>query len=190
MLALTVIVFLNGAFGIGKTSVARELVKLLPRSSLFDPEMIGLPIQRLSRLVGRDVPDFQDLPLWRRASVHALRAAHTMSPTIVVPMAISTERYLREIREGLERYGAETRHFCLVAPVSVVEARLARRGATREKNEWEFRRAAECCVAHTAAGFTVQVDASVRKPAELAAYIAGLLSHPGDQLSATEASLT
>lgn len=139
---------------------------------MFDPELIGLPIQRLSRLAGRDVPDFQDLPIWRRASVHALRVAHAVSPTLVVPMAISEERYLREIREGIERYGIETRHFCLVAPLEVVEQRLLKRGATREKNEWEFRRAAECCRVHGSTGFSVQVDASTLPPSELASQIA------------------
>jgi hypothetical protein len=147
-------------------------VGLLPRAALFDPEMIGLPMQRMSRLLGKDVPDFQDLPLWRRATVHALRAAQAMTPTLVVPMAISNERYLREIREGLERHGIPTQHFCLVAPRDVVEARLQQRGATRERNEWEFRRAAECCWAHAAPGFAVHVDASTRTPRELAADVA------------------
>ena len=139
---------------------------------MFDPELIGLPMQRLSRLAGRDVPDFQDLPLWRRATVHALRVAYALSPTLVVPMAICDERYLREIREGIERYGIETRHFCLVAPLETVERRLLQRGATREKNEWEFRRAGECCRAHAGPGFAVHVDAATLTPRELARRIA------------------
>lgn len=147
-------------------------MKRLPYAALFDPEMIGLPMQRLSRLFSRDVPDFQDLRLWRRATVHALRAAQALSAALVVPMAISNEQYLREIRDGIERYGARTRHFCLVAPLAVVEARLIARGATREDNAWEFRRAAECCLTHGTAAFAAHIDAATRTPGELAADIA------------------
>ena len=37
----TVIVWVNGAFGAGKTSAARELIDLIPDSTLYDPELIG-----------------------------------------------------------------------------------------------------------------------------------------------------
>lgn len=38
---LGVIVFLNGAFGVGKTSTARILHEALPGSLIFDPESVG-----------------------------------------------------------------------------------------------------------------------------------------------------
>ena len=34
------IVFLNGAFGIGKTSVARQLRRQIAGSAIFDPELV------------------------------------------------------------------------------------------------------------------------------------------------------
>ena len=40
-------VLINGAFGIGKSTVARELRSLLPRSVIFDPEWVGLALQRM-----------------------------------------------------------------------------------------------------------------------------------------------
>ena len=62
--------FLNGAFGIGKTTVARALVKRLPRAVLFDPEPIGVLLQRFRR-----VDDFQDLRAWRRLTIFGIRIA-------------------------------------------------------------------------------------------------------------------
>ena len=41
------IVWINGTFGAGKTSTARELVDLIPQSTLFDPELIGGALCRL-----------------------------------------------------------------------------------------------------------------------------------------------
>ena len=35
------IVWLNGAFGAGKTSTAKELLQLLPNARLYDPEHVG-----------------------------------------------------------------------------------------------------------------------------------------------------
>lgn len=35
------IVWINGAFGAGKTTTGRELIELIPNSTLFDPEVIG-----------------------------------------------------------------------------------------------------------------------------------------------------
>ena len=64
------IIWLNGAFGAGKTTAAQETLDLLPGSALFDPELVGsglrtmLPKERLAQ-----VDDFQDLPSWRRLVV-------------------------------------------------------------------------------------------------------------------------
>ena len=41
------IVWINGAFGAGKTTTARELIELIPNSTLFDPEDIGAAVVRL-----------------------------------------------------------------------------------------------------------------------------------------------
>jgi hypothetical protein len=50
--ALGVILLLNGAFGIGKTTVARVLVRRLPCAVLLDPELLGIALQRVTRVGG------------------------------------------------------------------------------------------------------------------------------------------
>ena len=154
------ILLLNGAFGIGKTTVARLLVKRLPRAVLFDPELIGIPLQRITR-----VADFQDLRVWRWLTLAALRITRLFFRNVVVPMAISNPAYL--IR------GRDIVHVCLVAPPEVVRERLARRG--RDAGAWEHRRAEECCIAHRGPEFARQVNAE-RSPEEIADEI---LRHAG-----------
>ena len=165
------ILLLNGAFGIGKTTVARELVRRIPDALLFDPELIGLALQRSARAVGRTVDDFQDLRAWRRLTIVSLRIARLRWTSIIVPMALSNPDYLAELRAGIAQFEPRLLHVCLVAPVAVVHARLAARGADRERDEWQFRRAAECCAVHGGEPFATQIDASHRTAAEIAAAI-------------------
>jgi hypothetical protein len=167
-----VIVLLNGAFGIGKTAVARALARRLPWSMIFDPEKVGVPLQRAARMLGRTVDDFQDMASWRKLTVLGLRASAVLSPCLIVPMAFSEPRYLDEIRGGAERFDRHVHHFCLVAPLAVVQERLHARGDEPESHPWEYRRAAECCAAHQSDVFAARVDATTETPDQLAARIA------------------
>ena len=44
-----VVVWINGAFGVGKTSVARALVRQWDGAALFDPEGVGALLSRCRR---------------------------------------------------------------------------------------------------------------------------------------------
>ena len=160
---------LNGAFGIGKTTTARALRARLPRAILFDPELIGLALQRTARLAGRSVEDFQDLRAWRRLTIAGLRTARLWAPTVIVPMAISNSGYLAELRQGILRFEPRLLHFCLVAPVETVHDRLRSRGADPSRHGWQFRRASECCAVHGKDEFAIQIDATRRTPDDIAA---------------------
>lgn len=171
------IVFLNGAFGIGKTTVARLLRARLPGSACYDPEWIGIALQRLPGWVpleGRGTDDFQDLALWRRATIAGIRATRAARRTVIVPMAVSNLAHLDEIRRGVARFDPAVRHFCLVAPLPVVLHRQSVRGGGH-MHAWQVRRARECCAAHEDAAFAEPVDAE-QSANEIAAAIARRLS--------------
>ena len=125
-----VIVFLNGSFGIGKSTVARHLRDRLPGSAIFDPELVGAVLWRLPGFVplaGRGTDDYQDLPAWRRLSIRGIRLTRRRRDTVIVPMAFTNLAYLREFQEGARAADPDVRHFCLTAPYEVVRARLAPR---------------------------------------------------------------
>jgi hypothetical protein len=162
------ILLVNGAFGIGKTSVARVLVARLPRAVLYDPELLGIALQRTARLFGRKVEDFQDLRIWRRLTVAALRVVRLCFRNVVVPMTFSNAAYLDEIRAGVARFDRNVPHVCLVAPVDVVHRRLRGRGQDPMRDAWQYRRAAECCAAHADQRFATHVAAADRDVDEVA----------------------
>lgn len=167
---VALILLVNGAFGIGKTTVARAIVRQLRRAVLFDPEWIGIALQRVAR-----VSDFQDLRSWRRLTIATLRLVRLFVPNVVVPMAFSNAAYLEEIRAGILKFEPRLFHVCLVAPLEAVHDRLRMRGANPTDHAWEFRRAAECCAVHQQEQFATHVRAEGREPEEIAREILALL---------------
>ena len=53
------IIWLNGAFGSGKTTLTEELHRRLPDAVIFDPEYVGYV---LTQAVPAPTGDYQDLP--------------------------------------------------------------------------------------------------------------------------------
>jgi predicted kinase len=171
------IVLLNGAFGIGKSTVARRLRARLPGGVIFDPEWIGSAFRLAPWLRGGD---YQDLLAWRRLTVWGIGSARALRPTVIVPMAFSDPTYLEEISAGARRFDADVRRFCLIAPLEVVRERLERRAleTRRPAGDWMRRRAAECCAVHGDAAFSDQVPA-LGGPDEVASDIVARLAAPG-----------
>ncbi|MFF3244188.1 NUDIX domain-containing protein [Streptomyces sp. NPDC002870] len=123
------IVWINGAFGAGKTSTARELIDLIPNSTLYDPELIGghlrhlLPPKRLA-----EVSDYQDLPIWRRLVVDTAAALLAeLGGVLVVPMTLLRQEYRDEIFGGLASRRIAVRHVLLRPEETILRARIATR---------------------------------------------------------------
>ena len=123
------IVWVNGAFGAGKTTTARELIDLIPNSTLFDPEVIGgalthlLPPKHLA-----EVGDFQDLPIWRRLVVDTAAAMLAeLGGVLIVPMTLLRQEYRDEIFGGLASRRIPVRHVLLAPAETILRERIAGR---------------------------------------------------------------
>lgn len=126
------IVWLNGAFGAGKTTAAQELVELLPGSTFYDPEVIGhalrsmLPKERLAR-----IDDHRELPSWRRLVADTAAALLTEVPgPLVTPMTLLQQEYRDEIFGALASRRIPVRHILLHAEEQVIRSRIHRRAET------------------------------------------------------------
>ncbi|WP_037676083.1 NUDIX hydrolase [Streptomyces griseus] len=120
------VVWINGAFGAGKTTTARELIELIPNSTLFDPEVIGgalpylLPPKRLA-----EVGDYQDLPIWRRLVIDTAAAMLAeLGGTLVVPMTLLRQDYRDEIFGGLAARRIPVRHILLTPAETILRERI------------------------------------------------------------------
>jgi gluconate kinase len=131
-----VIIWLNGGFGAGKTTLAQELHRRLPDAVVYDPEDVGLMLWKWMPPGG----DFQHLPSWRElvvATALSLRRHH--AATLIVPMSLIRDAYRAEILGGLAEAGEEVLHVFLEADADVLREPLnARARATHPGNpEWD-----------------------------------------------------
>jgi hypothetical protein len=105
------IVMINGAFGVGKTTLAGEILRRQPEWMLFDPEEVGA---MLWRVCPETRGDFQDLGAWAPLVVETARVlARSYGRSLVVPMTL-TENF-RTVFDGFAGI-APTRNFTLLAP--------------------------------------------------------------------------
>ena len=169
------VVWINGAFGVGKTAVADELVRLLPDAVLFDPEELGVVLRAVVP-VAEQTDDFQDIAAWRATTLAAVVSlARSRSGVVVVPMTVVDDSYFDEIVGGVRRSGVGVLHVALVAPSDVIEARLRARS---HMERWGLDRVDRCVSALDGAQFAEHLDASAATPAQLARRIRTRVADP------------
>ncbi|XAS75616.1 hypothetical protein V3G39_13285 [Dermatophilaceae bacterium Sec6.4] len=98
------IVWLNGTFGVGKTTVATLLTAKDSRLRMFDPEWVGYMVA--NNLTDHEVTDFQQLAPWR--ALTPLVADELMQFTGQHPVAVQsvlTLSYWHEISSGIRALG-------------------------------------------------------------------------------------
>ena len=153
---MPVIIWLNGGFGAGKTTLAEELHRRLPDAVVYDPEQVGVMLWKWMRPNG----DFQDLPSWRElvvATALSLRRHH--AETLIVPMTLIRDAYRTEILGGLADAGEEILHVFLEVDAGVLRQRLNAR-VVYAADPGVDQRAREFCLSHVDAA----VDAAARQP--------------------------
>ncbi|WP_333767427.1 NUDIX hydrolase [Streptomyces sp. IBSBF 2435] len=120
------IIWVNGAFGAGKSSAAREMLDLIPESTLYDPDVLGgclrqlLPEKRL-----QEVTDYQELRIWRRLVVETAAALLAeVGGVLVVPMTLLRQEHRDEIFGGLASRGIEVRHLLVDPGETILRRRI------------------------------------------------------------------
>lgn len=125
------IVWLNGAFGAGKTTAAYELHRRLKNSFVYDPENVGYFLRK-NMPQECHTPDFQDMPLWRNFNYQVLKELHeAYSGTVIVPMTLVDPAYYREIVQRLADEGVAVLHIVLYAGRETILKRLKKRSLGR-----------------------------------------------------------
>lgn len=136
------ILWINGAFGSGKTTVAYELNRRIPNSFVYDPENVGYFIRKNApkQILKQD---FQDHAIWREINFSVLQTINSeYNGIIIVPMTIVKTQYFDEIINKLSSNGVEVHHFTLLANRETLLKRLKSRGD--HKNSWPAKQIDRC----------------------------------------------
>ena len=162
------VIWINGPFGVGKTTVAEKLVQRWPDAMLYDPELIGTLLRSLLP-PALDEDDYQDITLWRRlVGVVAIETLTEYERPLVVPMTLVVRSYFEEIVGGLRREGVQVDHFTLLASPETIIARV--RGSDREG--WAAAQLPRCLAALSDPYFERHIDADTATADEVANEIA------------------
>ncbi|NEC04240.1 AAA family ATPase [Streptomyces sp. SID7909] len=146
------IIWINGAFGSGKTTLVTELHRRLPEALVFDPEDVGYVLRGIV-----EVPEgnFQNIPLWRRQVASLAQGlVEEYGRPVLAPMTVVRRQYADEIFGALEKAGVPVHHFFLNVSAPVLEQRLHDRVLLPEDPErdeaarrWGKARIPECVAA-------------------------------------------
>lgn len=167
------IVIVNGAFGVGKTTVVNLLRNQWRNTIVFDPERIGYVLRRLPAFVPlstQRLGDYQDSVWWRLLTISLAARRARRYYALLMPLCISNFDYLQEIQSGLATRGLKVLHLCLTASEETVESRLRARGVDPDSQEgrWVYPRARQACAVHATSRFAAHVPTDGREPGKVA----------------------
>jgi predicted ABC-type ATPase len=122
---LIMIIWINGAFGSGKTTLAETLLLKLSNAMIYDPEIVGTMVRQL--VPPATSSDFQDLPIWRDVvSFCALRLCERYHRSLLVPMTLVNPDYINEIFSAIEKSNQTLLHFFLEVNTETLISRIKR----------------------------------------------------------------
>ena len=167
------IYWLNGAYGVGKTTVAEALQPLLRNAHIFDPEMVGDGIRD-------NYPDrlfcetYEEYPVWLETNYKLLKDLYERyDGDIIAPMTLLQESSYTAIIGRLLGDGIPVRYIYLDADEATLKHRMIDSG--REKpDSWCVGHIPICLAVQVADTYAVHVPTVGRTPEQIAAQIAAL----------------
>ena len=135
------VLWLNGPYGVGKSTLAEALRAMLPGSMIFDAEQVGNAIRdNLPESCFRET--FEEYEMWLDVCVGLLtEASRACSGPVLVPMTLKLPQSLRMF-DRLKDAGVEVRHILLTAEEEEILRRILARG--EEENCWCARHIRPC----------------------------------------------
>jgi hypothetical protein len=137
------IIWINGAFGAGKTQTAFELHRRIENSFVYDPENLGLFISKNIPSSINNNGDFQDYEVWRELNFSLIKyIEEKYEGLLIIPMTIVNPGYFSEIVGSLRDHGVIVQHYALMASKATLLKRLKSRGDGA--NSWGAQQIERC----------------------------------------------
>jgi cytidylate kinase len=150
------IIWINGSFGSGKTSISIKLKERIQHAHIYDPEEVGFFIRdNIPKEINID--DFQNFQMWRDFNYTMLSNIEAKYDGItIVPMTVVDEKYFQEIIGRLRNDGLEIKHYTLLAKKETLLKRLQERGD--HGNPWITARLDNCITSLNRKLFSTHIE--------------------------------
>lgn len=163
------IIWINGPFGVGKTTLANNLVEIVDNSTLFNPELIGKTLWSLTPVVLHE-EEFEDEPIWRKTTYGLIKDCHAYyKRTLIIPMTIAKDSGYEEIINNLRNDGIPLHMYTLMAAKEEIENRIIKRGEI--VNSWEQQQITRCLEALDHNKYSKHIDTTDFLPRQTAKLI-------------------
>lgn len=164
------IIWINGAFGAGKTTISYELHRRISNSFVYDPENIGYFIRKHApKSILKS--DFQDHRMWREMNYSMLHSiANEYSGIIIVPMTVVNPQYFAEMITKLRDDNIDVKHFTLLANRETLLRRLKKRGD--HQSSWPAQQIDRCIASLSQDLFCTHIHTDQLTPDDIIAFIA------------------
>lgn len=137
------IIWINGAFGSGKSATAELLHTQIELSHIYDPEQVGYFLWNNFPMEMKGKGDFQEIEIWRSINYQIIKHMHdNYNGVLIIPMTITNLDYYNEIIGNLIKEGVEIYHFILIADKENIKHRLISRGEC--ENSWAEQQVDRC----------------------------------------------
>jgi|GEM_PF-306838 len=173
------ILWLNGTFGVGKTTTARLLADGLDNTRTFDPEHAGYMLS--ANFTDFAFDDFQELAVWRELVPLILdRVQHHTASRIVAPQTVLVEQYWTELHLGALDLGLDLIHVVLDCSEAEQFSRIDRDETESRASPWRQRHVPEFLAARSwmLAAADLVVDTTELRPEEVATAIGAMVDAP------------
>lgn len=163
------IIWINGAFGSGKTTISNELISKFDRGCMYDPEALGQFI-RAHVEDGLHYDDFQEHPLWTKLNGETLlHMGQTFEGVVIVPMTLIDDIRLAQLETTLKEGGVDMLMFTLIASKETLESRLLKRGDS--ESEWAHLQLDKCTDVLLGGSFGNYIDTDNKSVSEVTSEI-------------------
>lgn len=127
------IYWINGSYGVGKTTIAEALVKKLKKAYIFDLEAVGNAVRdnHPQELIFSYI--FEDYELWRKYNYELLKdISSKYDGDIVVPMTLVRKESYNDIIKKLKDDNIKVGYFFLDGDYQTIHDRILKRGESEE----------------------------------------------------------
>ncbi|QSX04994.1 AAA family ATPase [Sedimentibacter sp. zth1] len=137
------IIWLNGAFGSGKSTIADLLHQKIEFSHIYDPEQVGYFLWDNFPGKMKRKGDFQNIEIWRNINYQIIKHMNdNYNGVIIIPMTIVNIDCYNQIIGKLINDGVDIHHYILDADKEIIKKRLLNRG--EEENSWAEQQIDRC----------------------------------------------